>query len=90
MTFFPALPYRPYNVTPHFVEVCSDLYKLVFLLPFSLLHFIINRSQTFINACKLYFVLVDNVYIAHHGNIELVPVLSSFFYYHLRFLGNGA
>ena len=53
MTFFPALPYTPHKATPHLVEVCFRFVQTtVFLLPFSLLCFIINRSQTFINAFK--------------------------------------
>ena len=85
MTFFPALSY-----TPHFVEVCT--FRLVqtnfssTLFSFSL--FIINRSQTFINAYKLYFVLVRNVYIAGNENVELVLVVSLVFCYPLRFLEN--
>ena len=79
MKFFATLPYTPHKATPHFVEVCFRFVKTtVFLLPFSLLCFIINRSQTFINAYMLYFVLVHNVYITHE-NVELVPVLSSVF-----------
>ena len=90
MTFFPALPYIPHKATPHFVEVCfRDLYKLVFLLLFSVLRFIINGSQIFINAYKLYVVLVHNVYITHE-NVEVVPVLSSVFYYLPRFPENRA
>ena len=55
MTFFPTFPYTPHNATPHFVEVCFRFEQTtVFLFPFSLLHFIINRSQTLINAYKLY------------------------------------
>ena len=74
MIFFSALLY-----TPHFVEVCFRFIQTtVFLLLSSLLHFIINRSQTFINAYKLSFVLVHNVYIDLE-NVELVPVLSSAF-----------
>ena len=83
MTFFPAFPYKPHKATPHFVEVCFRFTKTNFF-PISLLRFIINRSQTFINAYKLYFVLVHNVYIAHE-NVELVPVLSSIFCYPLHF-----
>ena len=90
MTFFPALPYTPHKATPHLVEVCFRFVQTtVFLLPFSLLRFIINPSQTFNNTYKLYFVLVHNVYIAHK-NVELVPVLSSVFCHLFRFLENPA
>ena len=87
MTFFPALPY-----TPHFVEVCSFRFVQINLSSslFSASLFIINRSKTFINVYKLYFVLVHNVYIALHENVELVLVLSSVFCYPLRFLENRA
>ena len=38
-------------------------YVTVFILyPFSLLR---NLNQTFINPCKLHFILLHNVYIAH-------------------------
>ena len=85
MTFFPALPY-----TPHFVEVCSFRFVQTDFSSslFSSSLFIINRSQTFINAYKLCFVLVHNVYIAHHKNVALVSVLSSVFCYPLHFLEN--
>ena len=90
MTFFPVLPYTPHGATPHFVEVCFRFVQTaVFLLHSSLLHFIINRSDTFINVYKLYFILVHNVYIAVE-NVELVPVLSSVFCYLLCFLENRA
>ena len=87
MTFFPALPY-----TPHFGEVFSFRFVQTNFSSslFSSSLFIINRSQTFINAYKLYFVLAHNVYIAHNKNVELVPVLSSVFCYPLRFLENRA
>ena len=63
MTFFPALP--THKATPHFVELYFRfVYKLLFFFrPFSLLRFIINRSQTFINAYKLCSFSVHNVYI---------------------------
>ena len=78
----------PHHILQRFV---SDLFKLVFLLPFSILRFIISRYQTFINAYhKLYFALVHNIYVAHHENDELVPVLSSVFCYPLRLLKNKA
>ena len=72
------MPYTTsYKAAPHFVEVWFRFVQTtVFLLPFSLLRFIINPSQTFNNTYKLYFVLVHNVYIAHK-NVELVPLLSS-------------
>ena len=90
MTYFPALPYTPHKAAPHFVEVCFRFVQTtVFLLLFSLLRFIINRSQTFINAYKLYFILAQNIYIALE-NIELVPVFSSVFCYLLCFLENQA
>ena len=85
MAFFLSLPY-----TPHFVEVCFRIVQTaVFVLPFSLLRFIISWSQTFINAFKLYFILVHNIYIAPE-NVELVPVLSSVFCYFFCFLENRA
>ena len=87
MTFLAALPYAP-----HFVEVCCFRFVQTnfssFLFPSSL--FIINRFQTFINAYKLYFVLVHNIYIAHHENVDLVPLISSVFCYPFRFLENRA
>ena len=91
MAFFPALPYTPHEATSHFVEICFFRFfqTTVFVLPFSLLRFIINSTQTFINAYKFHFVLVHNVYIAPK-NVELVPVLSSVFCYFVRFLENRA
>ena len=81
MTFFPVLPYTLHKATPHFLEDCfSFLQTTVFLLFSSLLRFIINRSQTFISAYNLYFLLLHNVYIALEI-VELVPVLSSVFCY---------
>ena len=47
MTFFQVLPY-----TPHFVEVYFRFVQTTDFLLSSLLRFIINLSQTFINACK--------------------------------------
>ena len=70
-----------------FCRVCFRFVQTTVFLLASLLRFIINWPQTFINAYKLYFVLVHNVYIAHE-NVELVPVLSSVFCYLLRFLEN--
>ena len=91
LTFCPALPYTQHKTTPHYVrglfQICIQ--TTVFLLPFSLPRFIINQSQFFINAYKLYFVLVHNVYIAHE-NVELACVLSSVFCYLLHFLQNRA
>ena len=87
MTFFSALPY-----TPHFSEVCSFRFVQTNFSSslFSSSLFIINQSQTFSNGYTLYFVLVHNIYIARHENVELVPVLSSVFCYPLRFLQNRA
>ena len=77
MTFSPAFPCIPHKATPHFLVVCFRFVQTtVFLLPLSLLRFIIDPSQTFNNTYNLYFVLVHNVYIAHK-NVELVPLLSS-------------
>ena len=61
---FPSIAlFISHKVTPHLVQVCFKfLQTTVFLLPFCLLRFIINWSQTFI---KLYFVLLPNVHIAH-------------------------
>ena len=70
MAFFLALPYTLYKATSHFVEVCFWFAQTSFCFSLSLLGFIINWSQTFINAYKLYFVLVHNVYIAPI-NVEL-------------------
>ena len=79
IAFFLALSCTPDKVTPHFAEVCFKFVQTAVFLPtFSLLRFITNWSQTFINAYKLYFVLIHNVYIAHK-NVELVSVLSSVF-----------
>ena len=91
MAFFPALPYTPHKTTSHFVEVCFFRFfqTAVFVLPFSVLPFITNWTQTFINAYKFHFVLVHNVYIAPK-NVELVPVLSSVFCYFVRLLENRA
>ena len=90
MAFFPALLYTPHKATSHFAEVCFRFVQTtVSVFPFSLLRFIINWSQTFINAYKFYFVLVHNVYIAPK-NVELVPVLSSVFCYFVCFLENRA
>ena len=52
-------------IRPHFIleMFVSDLYKLQFFF-FSFLHLLYNLSQTFINAYKLYFVLVHNAHIA--------------------------
>ena len=83
ITYFPALPYRQ-----HFVEVCFRFVQTTVFLS-SLLHFIINQFQTFIDVYKLYFVLVQNVHIALE-NVQLVPLLSSVFCYLLRFLKNRA
>ena len=69
-------------------RACSRFVQTtVFLLAYSLLRFMINSPQTFINAYKLYFVLVHNVYIVLE-NVELVPVLSSVFCNLLCFLEN--
>ena len=90
MAFFPALLYTPHKATSHFAEVCFRFVQTtVFLLLSSLLCFKFNRSCTFINAYKLYFVLVHNVYIALES-VKLVPLLSSVFCYILRFLKNRA
>ena len=87
MRFFPVLPYTPEKATPHFLEACFRFVQTtVFLLLCSLLH---NLCQIFINAYKLYFVLVHNFYAAHE-NVELVPVHSSDFCYPLHFLENRA
>ena len=72
-----------------FCRFCFRFVQTTVILLASLLRFIINWPQTFINAYKLYFVLVHNVYIALE-NVELVPVLSSVFYYLLCFLENRA
>ena len=62
MLFFLPFPYTPDQAASHFVEVCFRFVQTtVFLLPFSLLCFITDLAQTFINAYKLYFVLVHNV-----------------------------
>ena len=57
---------RPHYIHPKhkmFVDICFRFVQtLVFLLPFSLLH---NLSETFLNAYKLFFVLVHNIYITH-------------------------
>ena len=83
MTFFSALPYTPKKATPHFVEVCFRFVQTtVFRLLFSLLH---NLCQIFINAYKLYFILVHNFYFAHE-NIDLVTLHSSVSCYPLPFL----
>ena len=85
MIFFLALPFKPYKATPHFVAVCFRFVQTtVFLLPFSLLCFIINHSQTF-----YILFLVHNVCIGYE-NVELVPVIFLFFCYFLRFLENRA
>ena len=87
---FPALPYILHKATSHLVKVCFRFVQItVFILLFSLLCFIINWFQTFVNAYKLYFILVHNVYIGHE-NVELVPLLSSVFSYLLHFLENRA
>ena len=90
MAFFSASPYITHKATPHFVEVCFRFVQTtVFLLLFSLLCFIIkiDLKPSPMLAYKLYFVFVHNVYIARE-NVELVPVLSSIFYYLFRFLEN--
>ena len=88
MAFFPALSYTPHKATSHFVEVWFRFVQTaVFFLPFSILGFVINWSQTFINSYKFYFVLVHYVYVVSK-NVELVPVLSSVFCYFFRFLKN--
>ena len=85
MIFFPAFRSTSRKATPHFIEVCFRFVQTTdFLFPFS---FLSNLSQTLMNAYKLCFVLVHNVSI-NHENVELVPVLSSVFYYLLRFLEN--
>ena len=70
-----------------YITFCGDLFQICINYSFSssVLRFLINQSQTFINAYKLYFVLVHNVYIALE-NVELTPVLSSVFCCLLRFL----
>ena len=90
MKFFSTFPDIPHKATSHFAEVCFRFVQTtVFLLLSSLLRFKFNRSCTFTNAYKLYFVLVHNVYIALE-NVKLVPLLSSVFCYILRFLKNRA
>ena len=82
MAFFAALPYTRHKATQHFIEVYFRFAQTtVFLLPFYRIHNLSHSSML----CKLYFVLVNNVYIAYK-NVELVPVLSSVFCYLLRFL----
>ena len=76
--FFPALPYAPHKATPHFAEIC-------FYSPF--LYLLHDLSHTLINAYKLHFVLLHNVYIAYENN-ELVSLLCSVFCYLLHFLEN--
>ena len=70
-----------------YITFCGDLFQICINYSFSssLLRFLINRSQTFINAYNLYFVLVHNIYIALK-NVELVPALSSVFCYLFRSL----
>ena len=61
LKFYLALPYIAHKTAPHLVEACFRFVQTtVFLLPVSLLCFIINWSQTFINAYQLYFVLVHS------------------------------
>ena len=75
--------YIGYDVFPSialhttFWRVCFRFVQTTVFLLASLLCFIINWPQTFINAYKLYFVLVHTVYIALE-NVELVPVLFQF------------
>ena len=84
--FFPALPYTSHNATPDFIGFASYLQKIQSsFFPFLFFDFINLSRKTFINAYKLYFYLVNNVYIAHE-NVELVPVLSSVFYLLFIFL----
>ena len=88
MTYFPALPYAPHKAALHFAEVCFKFVQTtVFILLSCLPCYIINRSQTFINAYKLYFIFSQSFFIVLE-NVELVPVLYSFFCYILRFLEN--
>ena len=77
----------------HHVTFCRGLFQICTNYSFSSslfsFRFIINWFQSFINAYKLRFVLVHNIYVAHK-NVELVPVLSLIFCYLFRFLENRA
>ena len=90
LSHFPQHCPISHKATPHLVQFCFRFLKAtVFLLSLSLLCFIINWSQTFFNAYKVYFVLVHDVYISHE-NVELVPVISLVFCDLLCFLKNRA
>ena len=64
---FPSIALRTTSYLSQIWDACSRLFQIctnfpVFLLPFSPL---LNLSQMFINAYKLFVVLVNNVYRAH-------------------------
>ena len=93
MTFlppdFPARLHTPHNATPHFVEVCPQIwtnYSFFLFLFSSLLHNYYPKLSSMLISCIFCFGTY-NVYIALE-NVELVSVPSSVLCYLLRFLEN--